>query len=116
MWQFFKPVAISVAQTLLSAGSEVIKKSATVKDVIMSTVEPTVVAMLDASVDLVISFFNSLRCEISMTLNCHLLHPLLYLKSSKLDHIGSVAARLYIRKRQNVLSIPLTSNQLFIIF
>ena len=51
MWQYFKPVKIKAAQTLLRAGSKTIKEGATVKYVIKSTVQPTVGAMLGATVD-----------------------------------------------------------------
>ena len=42
-------------QTLLKAGSEAIKKGATIKDVIKSTLKPTVGAVLGATVDQVAS-------------------------------------------------------------
>ena len=51
MWRFFKPVAIKGAQTLLRAGSEAIKEGVTVNDVIKSTVQPTVNAVLGITVD-----------------------------------------------------------------
>ena len=44
-------MAIKAAQTLLRAGSEAIKENATVKDVITSTVQPTVGVVLGATVD-----------------------------------------------------------------
>ena len=50
MWRFFKLVAIKAAQTLLKAGSVAIKEGATVKDVIKSKVQPTVGAVLGATV------------------------------------------------------------------
>ena len=53
--QFFKPIAIKGIQTLLKAGSEAIKEGATVKDVIKSTLKPTVGAVLGATVDQVAS-------------------------------------------------------------
>ena len=43
------------AQTFLKAGSEAIKEGATVKDVIKSTLKPTVGAVLGATVDQVAS-------------------------------------------------------------
>ena len=49
--KLFKPVAIKGIQTLLKAGSEAIKEGATVKDAIKSTLEPTVGAVLGATVD-----------------------------------------------------------------
>ena len=42
-------------QTFMKAGSEAIKEGATVKDVIKSTLKPTVGAVLDATVDQVAS-------------------------------------------------------------
>ena len=53
--QFLKPVAIKGIQTFLKAGSEAIKESATVKDVIKSTLKPTVGAVLSATVEQVAS-------------------------------------------------------------
>ena len=61
MWRFFKPVAIKAAQTLLRAGSEAIKEGATVKDVIKSTVQPTVGAVLGATVNQVASKLIEMR-------------------------------------------------------
>ena len=55
MWRFFKPVAIKAAKILLRADSEPIKEGATVKDVIKSSVQPTVGAVLGATVDQVAS-------------------------------------------------------------
>ena len=55
MWRFIKPVAIITDQTLLKAGSDAIKESATVKDVTTSTHQPTVCAVLRAKVDQVAS-------------------------------------------------------------
>ena len=49
--QFLKPVAMKGIQTLLKAGSEATKEGATVKDVIKSTLKPTVGAVLRATVD-----------------------------------------------------------------
>ena len=61
MWRFFKPVAIKAAQTLLRAGSEAIKEGATIKDVIKSTVQPNVGAVLGATVDQVASKLIEMR-------------------------------------------------------
>ena len=61
MWRFFKPEAIKAAQTLLRAGSEAIKDGVTVKDVIKSTVQPTVGAVLGATVDQVASKLIEMR-------------------------------------------------------
>ena len=61
IWRFFKPVAIKGVQTLLRAGSEAIKEGATVKDVIKSTVQPTVGAVLGATVDHVASKLIDMR-------------------------------------------------------
>ena len=49
--QFLKPVAMKGIQTLLKAGSKAIKKGATVKDVIKSSLKFTVGAGLGAIVD-----------------------------------------------------------------
>ena len=49
--QFLKPMAMKGVQTLLKAGSEAIKEDATVKDVIKSTLKPTVGSVLGATVD-----------------------------------------------------------------
>ena len=48
---FSKPLAIKGAKTLLKLGSEAIKEGATIKDVIKSTLKPTVGAVLGATVD-----------------------------------------------------------------
>ena len=48
-------------QTLLKAGSETIKEGATVKDVIKSTLKPTVSAVLGATVDQVASKLIEMR-------------------------------------------------------
>ena len=53
--RFLKPVAIKGAQTLLKSGSEAINEDATVKDVIMSALKPTVGAVLSSTVDQVAS-------------------------------------------------------------
>ena len=53
--QFLKPVAMKGVQTLVKAGSEAIKEGVTVKDVIKSTLKPTVGAVLGATVDQVAS-------------------------------------------------------------
>ena len=59
--QFLKPVAIKDIQTLLKAGSKAIKEGATVKDVIKSTLKPTVGAVLGATVDQVASKLIEMR-------------------------------------------------------
>ena len=59
--QFLKPVAIKGAQTLLKSGSEAIKEGATIKDVIKSTLKPTVGAVLGATVDQVASKLIQMR-------------------------------------------------------
>ena len=59
--QFLKPVAMKGIQTLLKAGSEAIKEGATVKDVIKSTLKPTVGAILGATVDQVASKLIEMR-------------------------------------------------------
>ena len=53
--QFLKQVAMKGVQTLFKANSEAIKEGATVKDVIKSTLKPTVGAVLGATVDQVAS-------------------------------------------------------------
>ena len=53
--QFLKPVAIQGIHTLLNAGSKAIKEGATVKDVIKSTLKPTVGKVLGTTVDPVAS-------------------------------------------------------------
>ena len=59
--QFLKPVAMKGVQTFLKAGSEAIKKGATVKDVIKSTLKPTVNAVVGATVDQVASKLIEMR-------------------------------------------------------
>ena len=59
--QFLKPVAIKGIQTLLKVGIEAIKEGATVKDVIKSTLKPTVGAVLGATVDQVASKLIEMR-------------------------------------------------------
>ena len=61
MGRFLKPVAIKGAQTLLKAGSEAIKDGATVKDVIKSTLKPTVGAVLGATFEQVASKLIEMR-------------------------------------------------------
>ena len=61
MAQFLKPVAIKGAQTLLKSGSETIKEGATIKDVIKSTLTPTVNAVVGATVDNVASKLIQMR-------------------------------------------------------
>ena len=59
--RFLKPVAIKGAQTLLKSGSKAIKEGATFKDVIKSTLTPTVGAVLNATVDQVASKLIQMR-------------------------------------------------------
>ena len=54
-------MAIKAAQTLLRAGSKAIKKGATLKNVIKSTVQPTVGAVLGATVKQVTSKLIAIR-------------------------------------------------------
>ena len=56
---FFRPVAIKGAQTLLKAGSEAIKDGATVKEVLSSTLKPTIGAVLGATAEQVANRFTS---------------------------------------------------------
>ena len=53
--QFLKPVALKSVKTLLRAGSEAINESATVNNVIKSTLKPTFGLVLCATVDQVAS-------------------------------------------------------------
>ena len=64
----FKPVVIKGAQTLLKSGSEAIKEGAIFKDVIKSTLTPTVGAVLSATVDQVASKFIQMRDNINAAL------------------------------------------------
>ena len=59
--QFLKPVAMECVQPLLIAGSVSIKEGATIKDVIKSTLKPTVGAVLGATVDQVASKLIEMR-------------------------------------------------------
>ena len=59
--QFLKLVAIKGVQTFLKAGSEAIKDSATVKDVIKSTLKPKVGAVLGATDDQIASKLSEMR-------------------------------------------------------
>ena len=59
--RFLKPVAIKGAQTLLKSGSEAIKEGATLKDVIKSTLSPTVGAVIGATIDQVASKLIQMR-------------------------------------------------------
>ena len=59
--RFLKPVVIKGAQTLLKAGSEAIKEGDTVNDVIISTLTPTVEAVLKPTVDQVASKLIEIR-------------------------------------------------------
>ena len=59
--RFLKPVVIKNAKTLLKSGSEAIKEGSTFKDVIKSTLTPTVGAVLGATVDQVASKLIQMR-------------------------------------------------------
>ena len=59
--RFLKPVVIKGAETLLKSGSEAIKEGATFKDVIKSTLTPTVGAVLGATVDQIASKLIQMR-------------------------------------------------------
>ena len=59
--RFLKPVVIKGDQTLLKAGSEAIKEGAKVKDVVKSTLKPTVGTDLGATVDKVASKLIEMR-------------------------------------------------------
>ena len=59
--QFFNPVAMKSVQIRLIAGNKAIKKGATVKVVIKSTLKPTVGAVLGATVDQVSYKFIEMR-------------------------------------------------------
>ena len=50
-WRFFRPAAIKGAKTLLKAGSKAIKDGATVKEVLSSTLKPTLGAVLGATAE-----------------------------------------------------------------
>ena len=59
--RFRKPVAITGAQTLLKSGRKAIKGGATVNDVIISALKPTVGAVLSSTVDKVASNLIQMR-------------------------------------------------------
>ena len=59
IWRLFRPVAIKGAQTLLKAGSEAIKDGATVKEVLSSTLKPTIGAVLGVTAEQVANRFSS---------------------------------------------------------
>ena len=59
--RFLKPVVIKGTQTLLKSGSEAIKEGATIKDVIKSTLTPTVGAVFGATVEQVASKLIQMR-------------------------------------------------------
>ena len=59
IWRCFRPVAIKGAQTLLKAGCESIKDGATVKDVLSSTLKPTIGAVFGATAEQVANCFTS---------------------------------------------------------
>ena len=59
IWRFFRPVAKTGVQTLLKSASEAIKDGATVKDVLTSTLKPTIGAVLGATAEQVANHFTS---------------------------------------------------------
>ena len=59
IWRYFRPVAITGAQTLLTAGSKAIKDGATVKEVLSATLKPTIGAVLGATAEQVANRFTS---------------------------------------------------------
>ena len=59
--QFFKPLAMKSVETLSKAGSEAIKEGATIKDVIKSSLKPTVNPVLGATVDHIASKIIEMR-------------------------------------------------------
>ena len=61
IWWCFKPVAITGAQTLLTAGSEAIKEGATVKKVLSLTVKSTIGAVVNATAEQVANRFTTLK-------------------------------------------------------
>ena len=111
--QFLKPVAIKGAQTLLKAGSEAIKESATVKDLIKSTLKPTVGAGLGATVDQVASKLIKMQNNQN---DAPLPNPPIVVPELiQADSSKRGAVNLYLRPL-NVQSINVTSDQLSIIF
>ena len=59
IWRFFRPVAKTGVQTLLKSASEAIKDEATVKEVLSSTLKPTIGAVLGDTAEQVANRFTS---------------------------------------------------------
>ena len=76
--RFLKQVVIEGAQTFLKSGSDAIKEGATLKDVIKSTLTPTVGAVLGATVDQVALKLIHIR-------DGHPIQPSLSLKFTRKD-------------------------------
>ena len=112
--QFLKPVAIKSIQTFIKAGSEAIKEGATVKDVTMSTLKPTVGAVLGATVDQVASKLIEMRNNQNDAPPPN--PPIMLPEFNQVGSGKSRAVNLYIRRNPNKVIIYLTSSQLLIIF
>ena len=112
--QFLKQVAMKGIQTFLKAGNKVIKKGATVKDAIKSTLKPTVGVVLGATVDQVAFKLIEMRNNQNDAPQPNL--PIMLPKLNRLGHVDSGAVKLYIRRNPNEANIFLTRTQLFIIF
>ena len=112
--QFLKPVTIKGVQTLLKAGGEAIKEGAMVKDVITSTLKPTLGAVLGATVDKVASKLIKMRNNQNDAPPPN--PPIMLLSLIWLGQIKSGAVLLYERRHLNEASIYLTSYQVFFIF
>ena len=114
MTQFLKMVAMKDIQTLLKAGSKAIKEGVTVKDVIKSTLKPTVGAVLGATVDQVASKLIEMRNNQN---DAPLPNPPIMLPElNQAGLVKSGAVKLYIRRNPKKANIHLNSGQLFIIF
>ena len=59
IWRFFRPVAKTGVQTLLKSASEAIKDGSTIKEVLTSTLKPTIGAVLGATAEQVANRFIS---------------------------------------------------------
>ena len=59
IWRFFKPVAKTGVQTLLKSASEAIKDGSTIKEMLTSTLKPTIGAVLGATAEQVANRFTS---------------------------------------------------------
>ena len=112
--QFLKPMAIKGVQTFLKAGSEAIKEGSTVKDVIKSTLKPTVGAVFGATVDQVASKLIEMRNNQNDAPppNPPIMLPEL---NQAQGQVKRNAVERYIRSYPNEVSIHPTSGQLFII-